>query len=193
MPLVPLPLVVTLLLLLLLAHLLRARRDASPNPPFLVLIAACAVQSTLAGLRWGYGIEGVRIAQPVVASALPALLAASFGGLAWERRGWRAGWLHATAPLVVAVLMAFRPGLVDMAVISVYYLGYAVLLLVLARSGPDGLSRAQLEGARPTWRALVAAACVLITSAAIDAMVVVNLEAGHDLRAATIVGMANLA
>lgn len=191
MPLVPLPLVVTLLLLLLLAHLLRTRQDGPPNPPFLVLIAGCAVQSTLAGLRWGYGIESVRLVQPVVAAALPALLAASFGGLAWEGRGWRAGWIHALAPLAVAILMGVRPHLVDTTVIAIY-LGYAAMLLQLARSGPDGLSRAPLEGARPTWGALVVAACVLILSAGIDALVIVNLESGHDLRAATIVGVANL-
>ncbi len=192
MPLVPLPLVVTLLLLLLLAHLLRTRQDAPPNPPFLVLIAACAVQSTLGGLRWGYGMEGVRTVQPVVAAALPALLAASFGGLAWDGRDWRTGWIHASAPLVVAVLMVIQPHVVDTAVIATY-LGYAAMLLHLARSGPDGLPRAPLEGARPTWGALVAAACVLMMSAGIDALVIVNLERGHDLRAATIIGVANLA
>src|SRR5690606_879040 len=143
MPLVPLPFVVALLLLLLLAHLLRTRQDAPPNPPFLMLIAGCAVQSTLAGLRWGYGIESVRIAQPVVAAALPALLAASFGGLAWDGRGWRAGWIHAVAPVVVAVLMVARRHLVDTVLIAIY-LGYAAMLLHLARSGPDGLSRAPL-------------------------------------------------
>jgi len=192
MPLVPLPFVVALLLLLLLAHLLRTRQDAPPNPPFLMLIAGCAVQSTLAGLRWGYGIESVRIAQPVVAAALPALLAASFGGLAWDGRGWRAGWIHAVAPVVVAVLMVARRHLVDTVLIAIY-LGYAAMLLHLARSGPDGLSRAPLEGARPTWGALVVAASVLILSAGIDVLVIVNLEGGHDLRAATIIGLANLA
>src|SRR5690606_42111737 len=116
---------------------------APAEPQSLMLMAGCAGRCRRAGRRWGDGIDSVRVAQPVVAAALPALLAASFGGRAWDGRGWRAGWIHAVAPVVVAVLMVGRRHLVDTVLIAIY-LGYAAMLLHLARSGPDGLSRAPL-------------------------------------------------
>ena len=192
MPVVPLPFVVALLLLLLLADLLRSRNEARPNAPFLALLVGCAVQSTLAGLRWTYGIEAVSFVQPVLAAMLPALLAASFGGLARAGRGWRPVWIHALPATFVAALLVIRPYVVDGTLI-VIDLAYAARLLWLARSGPDGLRRAPFEGVLPTWRALQAAAFVLVASAAVDGLVVLTLEQGDARRAATIIGLANLA
>jgi AraC-like DNA-binding protein len=80
---------------------------------------------------------------------------------------------------------------VDVVLIAIY-VGYAVALLWLSRSGPDALKLARLDAAVPAWRALQAAALVLLASAATDALVVLNLERGRHEEAATIIGVANL-
>jgi AraC-like DNA-binding protein len=191
MPFVPLPFVVALLLLLLIGALLSSEDDAAPNPVFLALVAGCAVQSVLIGLRWGYGIEAAGWLRPVVAAMLPALLAASFGALAGPDGGWARAGPHALPAGLVAGLLAVRPEAVDVVLIAIY-VGYAVALLWLSRSGPDALKLARLDAAVPAWRALQAAALVLLASAAIDALVVLNLHWGRDEQAATIIGIANL-
>jgi AraC-like DNA-binding protein len=101
-------------------------------------------------------------------------------------------WIHALPAASVGVLLVIAPHVVDRALI-VIDLAYAARLLWLARSGPDGLRRAPLDVVLPTWRALQAAAFVLIASAAVDGLVVLTLEQGDAKRAATIIALANLA
>jgi AraC-like DNA-binding protein len=193
MPFIPLPFLVAVLLLILLAQIARADDDAPANRPFLALIAACAVQSTLLGLRWGYGIEPVRYVLPIVATTVPPLVYASFGGLAQnDPAQGRAGvWLHGLPPILVAVLVLLWPGLLDLAII-VIFLGYAVALLRLARRGPDGLGLARLEGAMPAYRALQVAAAALTGSAVIDVIVLLDFEWTRGAHAAAVVSIANL-
>src|SRR5688572_10525751 len=135
---VPLPFVVSVLLLILLATIVRSDDEAPANRPFLALIAVCAVQSALIGLRWGYDVEAIRYVLPVVAVTAPPLVYASFGGLAHTSsdRGRVRTWLHAlpTGLLVVLVVLWREP--IDLVLIAVY-LGYAAALLRLARRGPD--------------------------------------------------------
>ncbi|MGG2477496.1 AraC family transcriptional regulator, partial [Rhizobium sp. BR5] len=54
---IPLPFVVALLLVVMFIVFLRSGDDVRTNRAFLALIALCAVQSVLVGLRWGYGIS----------------------------------------------------------------------------------------------------------------------------------------
>jgi AraC-like DNA-binding protein len=199
MPFLPLPFVVALLLLILFASLARRHKPVLPNLSFLALIAACALQSVLLGLRWGYGMEAARSVLPIVAATLPPLVFASFGGLARDdAAGIRAGgrqapmWLHALPTVLVAALVLLRRDLIDFVLIAVN-LGYAIALLRIARSGPDALRLVRLEGALPTYRALQIAAAVLIVSAMIDGLVALDLELMRGAHAAAVVAIANLA
>jgi AraC-like DNA-binding protein len=191
MPLIPLPFVVALLLMALFVVLLRRDEDAPPNLPFLGLIAGCAAQSVLAGLRWGYGIESAGWLRPVVAAALPALLSASFGALT-RMEGSRVGiWPHAFPVGLVAGLLVIRPTAVDGVLIAIYVI-YGVALLWVGRSGPDVLGQARLDGAAGAWRALQMGGGALLASAVVDGIVVWDLVWRQGRHAATIVGVANV-
>ena len=84
---VPLPFVVALLLLILLGVLLRDPERQAENRPFLALIGLTALQSVIAGLRWGYGIVDLHYLLPIVAACLPPLVLASFRKLIRRDRG----------------------------------------------------------------------------------------------------------
>lgn len=173
---------------MLLAATARRHGDAPANRPFLALIAACALQSLLMGLRWGYGIEPVRYVVPIVAAAIPVLLCASFGTLAAPRR---ARWLHLGPVLVVAALVAFWRAAIDIALIAIYA-GYAAILFRLARAGPDALGGVRLGGAMPAHRALLLAACMLLASALVDGLVALDFGWANGAHAGFIVAIANL-
>jgi AraC-like DNA-binding protein len=192
MPFVPLPFVVALVLLILMA--LAGRRDGvRANPFFLALIAVCVLQSVLLGLRWGYGVAAVRNVLPISAAALPPLVYASFRGLTQRAssRGQAGLWPHALPAAFVAVLVVLRRDLIDIALVLIY-LGYAAALLRLARPGPDMLRLALLEGALPAYRALQLAAAVLAASAGVDGLVALDFELTRGAHAVAVIGIANL-
>lgn len=193
MPFVPLPFVVALLLAILLAVLIRRDGATAANRPVVVLIGLCAVQAVLAGLRWGYGVDDVRFAMPVVAAATPPLVLACFAGLAGGpgRRRPIEAWPYAVPPAVAAILLAAAPRLIDPALI-VLYLGTAVVLLRLAHGGPDALRFARLDGAVPAHRALALAAAWLAASALLDTVLLFDAEWMRGAHAATAVGVAYL-
>ncbi len=187
---VPLPFVVALFLVLLIVQIWRAGDDAPPNRPFLLLLAVCAVQSMLIGIRWAYGIEAVRYILPVIAAALPALVYASFGGLA-EERGRAGMWPHALPAGIAVLLVAFWPAPIDLFIVAVA-LGYAAALMRLAGSGPDALGHVRLEGAVPAYRALRCAAAALFAYAMVDLIVILDFEWTRGAHAVTVIGTANL-
>lgn len=193
MPSLPLPFLVAVLLLIFLAKIVRGDDERPANRPFLVLIAVCALQSMLIGLRWGYGVEAIRYVLPVVAATIPPLVYASFGALAKSgpARGQAGTWLHALPPVLVVVLMVLWPEPLDLVMIVVY-LGYAAALLRVARHGPDALGLTPLEGVVPAYRALQVAAAALAGSAMVDLIVLLDFEWTRGAHAAAIVGIANL-
>ncbi|HEV8388263.1 MAG TPA: AraC family transcriptional regulator [Dongiaceae bacterium] len=193
MPSIPLPFLVAVLLLILLARAGRGGDDAPANRPFLLLIAACALQSILIGLRWGYGVEPARYGLPIVAATLPPLVYASFGALAQDASGRASAraWMHVLAPGVVAALVVLWPQGLDFVIMAVY-LGYGAVLLRLARRGPDALGLAPLEGVVPAHRALLIAAMALAASAMVDLIVLLDFEWARGEHAAVVVGAANL-
>ena len=190
---VPLPFVVALLLLILFAVMLRAAELSRSNRPFLALVGLCAAQSTIVGLRWGYGITELQYVLPVFASGLPPLVWASFRSLIRrdDAAPSRIGWLHATSPLAILVLLFLAPMLIDMA-LFVLFIGYALALMELAHSGSDLLEEARLEGAFAAHRALILAAISLCLSALFDLAVLLDFKWGNEANTALIVGNANL-
>jgi len=189
---VPLPFVVAVLLLALLAATLRSQGEAKGNRPFLALIALCALQSTLLGLRWGYGVVELRYALPVLASCIPPLVWASFSSLIHhdDDSGY-ISWLHAAPPFAMLLLVLLAPGLIDAALLSLF-VGYSLALLSLGRTGPDALDEARLDGAVSAHRALVLAAVSLCLSAFFDLVILLDFEWSQGANAALIVSNANL-
>jgi AraC-like DNA-binding protein len=188
MPSVPLPFVVALLLAILLIALVRREEASSRNRPFLALIAVCAVQSMLVGLRWGYGIEPLRYATPIVAAAVPAIVFLSFGSLT---TGSAAAWRHTVPVALVGVLVVFWHEPIDAVLIAIY-LGYAGALAWIAGTGPDALGHARFDSTISAYRALQFAAAGLAASAAIDGLVALDLEWTRGTHAAALVAVANL-
>ena len=190
---VPLPFVVAVLLLALLAAMLRGEERSSGNRPFLALIALCALQSFLVGLRWGYGVVELRYLLPVVASCLPPLVLASFSSLIHhdEEDSGYARWLHAAPPVGIILLLLLAPGLID-AALFLLFVGYSLIVLGLGRSGPDALDEARLDGAVSAHRALVLAAVSLCLSAFLDLAVLLDFAWSKGANAALIVSNANL-
>lgn len=173
----PLPFVVALLLLILLVVMLRGDEPAKRNRAFLVLVALCALQSVVVGLRWGYDVAALRFALPVLASGVPPLVLASFHSLirSEDRSVPGAGWIHATPTIGVLMLVLLAPRYIDFALI-VEYVGYALALLNLARTGTDALDEARFEGAVAAHRALVIAAVSLCVSALFDLAIILDFE-----------------
>ncbi|AWM27797.1 hypothetical protein ABIA14_005127 [Sinorhizobium fredii] len=153
----PLPFVVALLLVILLVATLRSDEPRKGLRPFAALICLCAVQSIIMGLRWGYDVAVLRYVLPVLASCLPPLVLASFRSLIYREAGAsRARWLHAAPPLGIIALLVLAPALIDGALI-VLFVGYALALLNLGRTGPDALDEARFDGvhagtSRPSHR-----------------------------------------
>ena len=177
MTFIPLPFVVALLLMILLAAMLRGQDASTGNRPFLALVFLCALQSIVAGLRWGYDIVELRYVLPVLASCLPPLVLASFRSLIHhDETGVRgAGWLHATPPLGIIVLLLLAPELIDAALI-VLFVGYAIAVLNLGCAGPDALDDARFDEAVAAHRALIIAAVSLCLSALTDLAILLDFE-----------------
>jgi AraC-like DNA-binding protein len=185
---IPLPFVVALLLAIHFAVLLRS--DSQDNRPFLALIGLCILQSVGVGLRWGYGIVELRYVLPVLAASLPPLALASFRSLV-KRDEQEMPWLHFLPPTIMLVLLPFAPYLIDVALV-VIFVGYAVVLLRLAKAGPDALNEARLDGAAGAHKALLIAAGSLCLSAFFDIAVVFDFEWSEGEHVPLMVSNANL-
>jgi AraC-like DNA-binding protein len=190
---VPLPFVVALLLVVLFVVLIRRSDETSAYRPFLVLIALCALQSFLVGLRWGYGITEIRYLLPIIATFVPPLVYASFLSLTGQDlRHARRHYLVYVAPAVLIVaLIVTAPIFIDAALI-ILYLGYAFAILRLGRSGPDALDEASFEGAIPAYRALQIAVVALSISALFDLLVFLDFEWTRGANVPALVSNANL-
>ncbi|WP_192364495.1 helix-turn-helix domain-containing protein [Mesorhizobium mediterraneum] len=190
---IPLPFVVALLLLILLAAVLRSQESSKGNRPFLALVGLCALQSVAVGLRWGYDIAELRYLLPVLASCLPSLVLASFRSLIHldDSEGGSARWLHAAPPVGILVLLLLAPELIDAALILLF-IGYASAVLNLGRTGPDALDEARFDRAIAAHRALVIAAASLYLSAFFDFAVHMDFEWSKGSNVAFMVSNANL-
>ena len=189
---VPLPFVVALLLALIFVTLVQTGGKVKTNRPFLALIALCVLQSICVGLRWGYGLNYIRYVLPVIAACLPPLTYASFRSL-----------IHGSSmdglllpgmilcPLAVVILMLVFPYGIDYALIA-FFVGYAIAIIALGRSGPDGLDEAQFGSAAHAHRALNIAACALCLSACFDLLVLLDFEWTQGENVAALVSNANL-
>jgi AraC-like DNA-binding protein len=172
---------------------LTGREEEAVNHPFLALVAAALLQQILIGLRYGYGFEGLRAFQPLLASLIPPLAWLGFSHFATARaaRSMNRVWPHMLAPLAIVALKLVAPLWIDPALVLTY-LGYGAALLVLARSGPDGLDRASLEGAIPLYRALQVSGVALILSALIDTAIALDFLEAKGAHAGLISGITSL-
>jgi AraC-like DNA-binding protein len=169
MPAIPLPFIVTGLLVFVLIRMIRRQVR---NLWFLLFVGACAVQTAFVGLRWSVDLGWIGFVQPVFAACLPPLARAAFVSL---RGGSVSPW-HGLWPLAIAILWWLFPPAID-PVIIVEFLLYGGLILGLRFPG-DVLTQVRLgdEWTLPYARNGVAA--LLILSALVDTVVSLALAKG---------------
>ncbi|WP_337269033.1 helix-turn-helix domain-containing protein [Oryzifoliimicrobium ureilyticus] len=171
---VPLPFVVSILLVVLFAMV--AHRDADErNSAFLTLILISAFQACLSGLRWGYGVTAVMYIAPALAAIVPPIAYEGVRRLVGQSRfslSARAAF-HAIPMVVILVLMISRRDAIDL-VLDLTFLGYAAAIFRLMRPGADALRLAPFEGAVPAYRAILFTGFSLILSAGVDIFVAVD-------------------
>ena len=144
MPAIPLPFVVSLLLVLLLARLV-AQREPTLRPA-VVFVGACAALTVIVGLRWSFDARGLRFLQPIVASTLPPIAWACFSELSGAGPAGRR-WVHALPVGVVVALSASWPlwqPPIDLVLAAVFF-GYGFALLRIGSAGVDGMPAVRLS------------------------------------------------
>lgn len=172
----PLPMIVSLILLFLLARAV-LRREAAGM--LLALLAACAVQGIVISLNQYYGVHFFALVQPITAAMIPPLAYVAFQLTAVRAFDAERDLWHMIVPLFVAFCAAFVPGAVDQAIMAAF-LGYGAALLFAMRGGRDALVQTRLEsGDTPVtiWRVIGVA---LIASGVSDALIVAAQMSGQD-------------
>jgi AraC-like DNA-binding protein len=190
---VPLPFVVGIILVMLLAQMTwRQGTVVLANRPFRILLGGYALLSVLVGLRWGYQVKLLLPLQASLAAGLAAWSWCCFDALANDGavRRWRA--LHALPALAVLLLFAVWRAGVD-AVVVVALGGYGIALVRLARRGPDALGLARLDEARAAHRALWTMAALLLLSVVLEVFIVWDLFRTGGRYAGMVVGGFHLA
>ncbi|KAA2312403.1 AraC family transcriptional regulator [Pseudooceanicola sediminis] len=166
MPAIPLPFIVTAVLLVLLLEMLRARQGA---PLFALFVAACALQTGVVGLRWSVDPAWVRMVQPVLAACLPPLALAAFNSL----RGRKVSLVGGLWPLCILGVSVLRPIAIDPVLILEFAL-YGLIIMILPLP-EDALKRVRLGDEWTVTRARYGVAALLLLSAVVDTVVAVML------------------
>jgi AraC-like DNA-binding protein len=173
MPVLPIPMIISLLLLCLLAARLSSKEA---HVSLLALIAVCAVQSAIIAATQYYGIAAFRPLQPIIAMAIPAIAWLAFSQAAFDnlQKRW---WLHSVGVVLALLCFGFWPALLD-AIIPMSFLGYGMAMLLKLARGEDSLPHSRLESAGLplfTWRVI---AVSLMASAACDVFIAYQLATG---------------
>ncbi|QND57234.1 helix-turn-helix domain-containing protein [Mesorhizobium huakuii] len=175
---IPLPFVVSLLLVILLIQMIRRNEaDLRENIAFMLLMAVYALQSVLIGIRWGYDARVVMPFLSVMATLIAPLAWIAFSSLTKERSEHRLArlWPHLLPAWLVALLLIFWREPVGPVIILVF-LSYGLALLWLALAGPDILVESRLDGVLRSYRSLWVTALAILVSPITDIIISFDLQ-----------------
>jgi AraC-like DNA-binding protein len=176
MPVLPVPLIISLLLAGFLVHRL-ARRET--HGTLLALIGICAVQAAIVSLVQYYGVSVLRPVQAVLATTIPPIAWLAFSRAAGgEGKPGHVYW-HGLGPLLAVMCLAAQPMLLDV-LIPLSFTAYGVAMLMRLWRGEDSLLHSPLEsgtGPLTAWRIL---ALSLIASAVCDVAIAIGLAFGQS-------------
>lgn len=190
MPSIPLPFVIALLLCLILVRMIRY--GGWELGLFPLLIATFAAQAVLSGLNWNVGWHPARFIQPIIAALLPALSFAAFDQLCRNRpTSFTERLPHLVPAILVTVFIVFWRAPIDI-VLFVIYLGYGLALLRIALQGPNALSAVRIADEWTAHKALVVVAVMLVATAVLDAIVLLDFLLGNGEQARTILTVASV-
>jgi len=189
----PLPIVVALMLLSMLLMLRERLLNAPSGRVFAALLLMYCFALLLIGLRWGYNITALLPLQALLAAAWPPLAWVAFRSLSREARimQWPQDWPHLLPIGLVLLAILLWPEPIDVLLMLIFVV-YGVLLLRLARRGPDALRLVRLSDARFSHLALVATGCLLLAFTLIDLLISIDIRLYQGSRSATIVALANV-
>jgi AraC-like DNA-binding protein len=191
---VPLPFVVALFLLTLLAQMSRrSEHGLRDNPLFVLLISAYTLQSILIGLRWGYDLRAILPFQSVLATLIAGLSWVSFRSLTSEQplAVATAIWPHLLPAGLACLLLFIWPAPIDALIITTF-LGYGCALLWLTRLGPDGFVSSRLDGVVRSYRALQITAYAVIGSAIMDILISLDMVWSSGRHAGVVIVIGNV-
>ena len=171
MPAIPLPFLVSGVLVLVALRLLkRPKRDRL----FLIFVCACALQTMLVGLRWSIGLDGVRFIQPLFAACLPPLAYAAFASV----RGGAMSRLHLLWPAAVGMSWWALPAAIDLLLI-VEFTAYGIAILAL-RLPEEVLTQVRIGNEWAISYARTGIAALLLLSGLSDTIVAISLSKGDS-------------
>jgi AraC-like DNA-binding protein len=174
MPALPIPMIVSLILLVMLA---RATLRAESHWSLLLMIAACAVQGAIMALVHYYGIQALRVVQPVTATLIPPIAWLAFSQAARDPVSLQDYLRHASGPAFALFCVIFAPMTLDF-VIPLLFTGYGIAILIALSKGEDSLPHSPLDsGIWPlmTWRIV---AMSLLASAVGDVLIAYSFATG---------------
>lgn len=175
MLLVPVSLFATAALGLILARLLMTRdMQLAANRLFVALVALYLVQSFLVALRWGYGVESLRLPVGLIAALIPACAWLAYRALSGKvGRAGQVGWGQIWAALPVALIWGALLALPDAAdlMISLAYLGFGLLILLPVLHDREAPALSPIGDGRQTRLAMGLIGGTLIASALTDAFI----------------------
>lgn len=192
----PLPFITALLAgIVALRVLFTAQSVPAARTIFAALFAVMALRALAVGLRFGYGIDAAGALQPILAMMLPPLAWLGFRSMTASppTLGWKDWARHGTPVVAVAaaVVAATDPRWswpVDLAVAASYVV-YAGLLLRLFRAGAAAFTPLDAATVGDARRQLLLIAVLMLTSALVDAWILVGVvTSGGQVPLTPIVG-----
>ncbi len=188
---VPLPFVVSLLLLLLLIRMLREAENPRAMLPFLLLIGGYATLTAVIGLRWGYNRTELLPVMLTLAALLPPLAWHAYSTLSGVPSRLHSAAVVLAPPVLAALLMAWRREFVDW-FLAANTIAFGVALLLLAWKGQDRLTRVSFDKSQLVHRSLLLFALLLISSGLVDILIAVDFAVAGGAYAASYVSAANV-
>jgi AraC-like DNA-binding protein len=190
MPAIPLPFVISLLLLILLVRMIA--QDGGAFRPATIFTGACIVLVTTVGLRWTVDLQFVKFLQPVIAALLPPLAWICFSDL--QRPSAIRRWPHflpAGLILFLSAIWNVWQAPIDL-ILALLFFGYGVSLLRRAHEGVDSFEAARLTDAAGARRAVLSVGALLLCSGIVDLLIAADFDFYQGVHAVSIVSLANM-
>lgn len=173
MPMLPIPTFAAIVL----AYLAVRTLLTEGRPLLVAFLAACAMQSFLVTMVFGFNAAWVRPVLPVSATVIPPLAWITLQDVLISRVSLRQVGFHGTAPAFTLFCRIFAPETTDI-VVPLVFAGYGVAIICLLRNCGD-MPLARLEAGRVPkilWQVL---GWALIASALSDVFIAVAFMTGN--------------
>ncbi|MFP7672678.1 helix-turn-helix domain-containing protein [Marivita sp. S0852] len=174
MPVLPVPMIIALVLAGFLVHRVLTR---DTHLALSALIGVCAVQSALIALVQYYGLTGLRVFQPLLATAIPAIAWTAFRQASTGHLRRQDMVRHMIGPVAALICLIAWPAALDI-LIPVLFAAYGIAIGIAVMQGEDSVPHSRLEHGTRTvlvWRVV---AFALVGSAASDIYIAIRLASG---------------